>query len=259
MAKKAATSSFASILKKLAIGLALLIVVLVVIAFLLPRTYRVERSLVINAPQIPIYQLVAAPTNWQKWGVWNKRDPNMTMTYSGPAAEKGAKWSWKSKSEGDGDMEFTDADSPRRLVYQLIFPDMNMVSQGEFILTAQNDQVTKVTWTSEGDLGNNPISRYFGLFMDKMVGGDFETSLAALKTVSEQRFAEQKPVMQAAQDAATAAAAMPVDAAGVAAAALKAASAADSAAAAPASAPSAPAAPSAPTASKAAPAETRKP
>lgn len=232
MAKTATSSSVASILKKVAIGLAILIIILVAIAYALPRNYRVERSMVINAPQIPIYQLVAAPTNWQKWGVWNKRDPKMIMTFSGPAAEKGAKWSWKSKSEGDGDMEFIDADSPRRLVYKLTFPDMNMVTQGEFLLQPQNDQVTKVVWSTEGDLGNNPISRYFGLFMDKMIGSDFEASLATLKTMSELRFAEQKPVMQAAQDAATAAAAMPVDAAGAAAAALKAAAATDAAAAA---------------------------
>jgi hypothetical protein len=31
----------------------------------------------------------------------------------------------------------------------------------------------KVTWTNDGDLGASPIGRWFGLFMDRMMGPDF--------------------------------------------------------------------------------------
>jgi len=37
----------------------------------------------------------------------------------------------------------------------------------------------------EGDLGRSPLNRWFGLFMDKLVGPDFEAGLANLKRLSE--------------------------------------------------------------------------
>jgi len=37
----------------------------------------------------------------------------------------------------------------------------------------------------EGDLGHSPVNRWFGLFMDKLVGPDFDAGLANLKRLSE--------------------------------------------------------------------------
>ena len=34
-----------------------------------------------------------------------------------------------------------------------------------------------VHWIVEGDLGYNPVNRYFGLLMNKMMGPDFERGL----------------------------------------------------------------------------------
>jgi uncharacterized protein YndB with AHSA1/START domain len=209
-----------AILKKILIGVVALIVLLVIIGFLLPRTFKVEREITISAPQIPIYQMVSAPTNWPKWAVWNKRDPNMKLTFSGTGGGAGAKWSWESATEGNGVMEFTEADSPRRIVYKLSFPDMGMVSTGELKLTAVNDERTKVSWTNEGDFGANPVLRYLGLFMDKIVGPDFDAGLASLKVLVEQQAAADakakakadaaSPPVDAANDVAKATAATPV-------------------------------------------------
>ncbi len=40
-------------------------------------------------------------------------------------------------------------------------------------------------WTSGGDLGFNPMHRWFGLFMDKFIGPDFERGLVKLQELSE--------------------------------------------------------------------------
>ena len=37
------------------------------------------------------------------------------------------------------------------------------------------------TWHNEGPLGMNPVARYYGLLMNKMMGPDFETGLHNLK------------------------------------------------------------------------------
>jgi Polyketide cyclase / dehydrase and lipid transport len=173
------------ILKIIVVSLFALILILVLVSFLLPRNVTVVREASINASLWVVHSQVAAPTNWQQWGVWNKRDPNMLINYSGPGAGVGAKWSWQSKTEGNGDMEITRDDTPRELAYTLKFADWGMLTNGRFKFAPTNDVVTNVTWTMEADLGNNPINRYFGLFMDRMVGEDFAASLTNLKSVAE--------------------------------------------------------------------------
>jgi uncharacterized protein YndB with AHSA1/START domain len=169
---------------KILIGLALLALLLAVVGFMLPRQFRIERSMVMAAPAEKIYPLVSEPKNWTRWGVWNQRDPNMTLAFSGPASGVGAKWSWQSKSEGNGAMEFTGAEANRQIVYKLTFADMGMESKGVLSLVAEGTG-TRVTWTNEGEFGNNPFVRYFGLMMDTMVGKDFDGGLKNLKVLAE--------------------------------------------------------------------------
>jgi carbon monoxide dehydrogenase subunit G len=44
---------------------------------------------------------------------------------------------------------------------------------------------TQVTWTFETELGMNPIKRYFGLMLDRLLGADYEAGLTALKALVE--------------------------------------------------------------------------
>ena len=59
-----------------------------------------------------------------------------------------------------------------------------------------------MTWTNQGDVGTNPINRYFAQAMDRLVGPDFETGLKNLKALAE-RSSTQRPA--AGQQRATAA------------------------------------------------------
>jgi uncharacterized protein YndB with AHSA1/START domain len=175
-----------SILIKILVGLLVLVALLAGIGLLLPNTFRIERSIVINAPAEKIYPLIAEPKSWTKWGVWSRRDPNMKMEFSGAASGAGAKWSWQSKSEGNGVMEFTAADPNRQIDYRLTLVDMGMVSRGALTLSAAGaSPATKVSWTNEGEFGGNPFMRYFGLVMDRMVGKDYDGGLANLKQLAE--------------------------------------------------------------------------
>jgi hypothetical protein len=170
--------------KKILLGLLGVIVLLVVVGFALPAQYRVERSIEIEAPMIKVYPRVYYPQDWARWGVWSRRDPSMQMTYSGAPAGVGAKWAWKSKSEGDGNMEITRAEFDKRIDYVLRIDGMDGKFDGHFLFAPSGGNV-KVTWIGEGDMGTNPMSRWFALFMDKMLGPDFEGSLKNLKQLAE--------------------------------------------------------------------------
>jgi len=172
------------ILKFLGLALLALVLVLLVGSLFLSSKFSVSRSVQVAAPAGRIYPLVASPRQWKDWSVWNRRDPAMQITYSGPESGAGAVWAWQSKSEGDGRMSFTAAEPPKRVAYDLFFPDFGTTSRGEFRFEA-NGSGTTVTWTMDGDMGSNPLFRWIALFGDKMVGGDFEAGLANLKTLAE--------------------------------------------------------------------------
>jgi len=160
----------------------LLAVFLAGAVFITP-TYKVERSTVINAPAPKIYALISAPKQWVRWTVWNEREPGMKTAFSGAPAGQGAKWEWEGK-DGKGNMEFTAAEPGKSITYRLGFVEMNMVSTGVLTLTPQGN-ATRISWTNEGDVGRNPMMRWFVPFMDRMMGPDFEAGLANLKTLAE--------------------------------------------------------------------------
>jgi uncharacterized protein YndB with AHSA1/START domain len=161
-----------------------LVLLVLVGGLFLPSKFAVQRSAVINATPNKVYDLVVEPRQWTKWSVWNRRDPNMKITYKGPPFGMGAKWEWVSKSEGSGSMEFTRVEPDRVVEYSLAFPEYNMRSGGALTLEPSGN-ATRITWTNSGDVGGNPLKHYVAFMMDRMVGPDFEAGLANLKALAE--------------------------------------------------------------------------
>jgi uncharacterized protein YndB with AHSA1/START domain len=170
--------------KRILIGVIALLLLFAAISLALPSQFRVERSVAIAAPAEKVYPLIASPAQWKRWSAWNQRDPKMQIEYAGPAAGTGARWSWRSETEGNGTMEFTEAVPGQRLAYRLTFADFGMQSTGLLRIEPQGGGV-RVSWSNEGDMGASPVNRWFGLFMDRLVGPDFESGLTNLKRLAE--------------------------------------------------------------------------
>jgi len=154
--------------------------------YALSPTFKVTRSITINAPPENVFALVASPRSWKQWTVWNRRDPAMAIEYFGPDSGAGAGWSWKSASEGDGKMTFTAAEPGRRLAYDLHFPDFGTTSSGDLTFIAEGAG-SRASWSMNGDMGGSPLLRWMALFADSMVGEDFEAGLSNLKALAEQK------------------------------------------------------------------------
>lgn len=168
------------LIRKILLGIVILVAALALIGFLLPSRFSVMRAIVIQAPPERIYAQLDDPKAWMKWAVWPRRDPAMIIKYNGAARGAGARWDWQSKTQGNGGMTFTASEPGKQLTYKLEFPDFGMVSTGVLKLEPEGSG-TKLTWTNEGDMGMSPMNRYMGLMMDHMVGPDFEAGLAQLK------------------------------------------------------------------------------
>jgi uncharacterized protein YndB with AHSA1/START domain len=173
-------------LKKIALAVALVIVALVVYAALQPDEFRVERSVVINAPPEKIYPLIVDFHRWSAWSPWEKLDPALKRTFSGPDAGLGAVYAWDGNDKvGAGRMEITGAIPSSQVVIKLDFArPIEGHDSAEFTLQP-GGATTKVTWKMRGP---SPfLAKLMGVFvsMDRMIGGDFERGLAALKAAAE--------------------------------------------------------------------------
>jgi hypothetical protein len=175
------------ILKRILLLVLILIAVLAAAAFLLPGSYNVERTTTINAKPKAIYPFLADLRKWPDWTAWNKTvDPTMSTSFSGAEEGAGAIYEWRGEKVGRGKMTLTRADAEGGIRYDLSFDEGKYFSQGGITLEKTGD-TTKVTWFNGGKLGNNPINRYFGLAMDKMMGPDFARGLENLKLAVEAR------------------------------------------------------------------------
>jgi hypothetical protein len=148
-------------------------------------TFRVERSILIDAPADAIFPHIDDFHAWADWSPYEKMDANLAKTYSGPARGKGAAYAWVGKKAGSGSMEIVQSLTPSKVVIRLDFTrPMTAHNTAEFTLEPQGSG-TKVTWAMYGP--NTLMSKVMGLFlsMDKLVGPQFEEGLQSLKRLSE--------------------------------------------------------------------------
>lgn len=171
-------------LKKLLVVVGIIILLFVGMSFFIPNEYSVERRVSIDAKPSEIYPYVVDLKEWQKWGVWFKRDPNMKLDYSGPDRAIGMRSEWISETEGNGEMEITQLEHNKRVLYQLYFPEFDIGSSGVVEIVPTVDG-SLVIWRDEGTVDNNPINKYFALMVDGMIGPDFEMGLENLKVLVE--------------------------------------------------------------------------
>lgn len=173
-------------LKKIVIGLVLVAAVILIVAVFQPDNYRVERSVRIAAPPSVAFAQVNDLHHWQEISPWAKIDPNTKYTFTGPAAGTGSALAWAGNSKvGEGSMTITDSKTDELVRFRLDFvKPFESTSTAEFSFKPDGGQ-TVVTWSMYGK--NMYISKVMCLFvsMDKMVGGDFETGLASLKSIAE--------------------------------------------------------------------------
>lgn len=173
-------------LKKIGIGLGVVLLALLVAIATRPDTFRVERTATIAAPADVVFGYVNDFHQWNQWSPFENLDPNMKKTFTGTPSGVGAVYSWAGNSKaGEGRMAIKESAPNQRVVIDLQFlKPIKTTNVAEFSFKPAAEGV-RVTWAMYGD--NNIIGKAFSLVasMDKMVGKDFEQGLAKLKTVAE--------------------------------------------------------------------------
>ncbi len=177
--------------KKLLLAFVALIVLLLLGGMLLPSEFSVERTITIAGSRDQIYQPVSTLRDWPKWTAWNPQNyPNMTYSYDGAESGVGAKSNWADPEGGNGTMEITSADPDIGIEYTLQF-DGFPPAFGTIKFEDGDDGKTTVRMKTTGNMGSDPMSRYFGLLMDGIMGPDFEKGLLGLKNLVESQTKEE--------------------------------------------------------------------
>ncbi len=173
------------VLRLAAMVFGVLVIALIAIAFALPRQVHVERSVRIQASAGTVFALADDITRFNAWSPWAAIDPQTRYEFSGPARGAGATMHWSSEDPdvGDGEMQIVDSEPDRAVRMRLAFGPRAQASSNILIRSAEKGVI--VTWGFDTDLGYSIVGRYMGLFMDRMLGPDFERGLAGLKRLAE--------------------------------------------------------------------------
>lgn len=174
------------ILAAVAIVLLVAVGIVLAIAMTKPDSFHVERSIEIQAPPEKVFAIVHDFRRFPAWSPYEKRDPAMQRTFSGPAAGKGAVYAWNGNGQvGEGRMEITDEAAPSRVGVQLDFKRPFEARNRVAFSTAAQGAATRMTWAMDGPMFF--VSKVMSVFVDfdRMIGRDFEEGLANLKALAE--------------------------------------------------------------------------
>lgn len=150
----------------------------------LPKTYSVNRTTVINAPDSVIYKNIADFNEFLKWNPWAKMEPTAKTTISGPVAQPEHLYQWEGKETGSGQMKITGVEANKMVNIELKFiKPFESIANTNFEIVKDGNG-NKVIWTISGE-SKGTMDKWMGLCMDGMIGKDFEAGLKFLKEKSE--------------------------------------------------------------------------
>ncbi|MFO1095010.1 MAG: SRPBCC family protein [Planctomycetaceae bacterium] len=143
-------------------------------------------STTINAPPAKVFGYLNDFHRWTDWSPWERLDPNLQRTFTGPQSGVGSAYAWEgNKKVGQGRMEITESTAPSKVSLDLQFiKPFKGQNVTDFILETSGSG-TKLTWDMHGP--NQCIGRIMQVFcdMDAMIGKDFEQGLSNLKAAAE--------------------------------------------------------------------------
>jgi len=171
---------------KIVVAIVVVVAAVLLIAATKPNTFRIQRSLVIQASPEKIFPLINDLHNWPQWAPQDREDSTMKRTFSGPDSGVGAMSDWSGTGQtGAGRMTITESIPSKSVTvdvdWRRPFAARNI---NQFTLDSKGTS-TMVTWSMHGP--NLFMMKLMSLFtnMDRMMGQHFESGLQNLKQVAE--------------------------------------------------------------------------
>ena len=176
-----------STLKKILLGIAVIISIPLIIALFLKKEYVVEREITINKPQQEVFNYMKYLKNQDHYSKWVMMDPNMKKKFSGTDGTVGFIYAWDGNDEaGEGEQEIKNLSEGKRVDVEVRFKrPFEGVANAPIDISSLGEKQTNVKWGMHGT-SRYPLN-FMNLFMDNMLGKDLEQSLATLKGILENK------------------------------------------------------------------------
>lgn len=175
------------ILKRILIGLAALVILLLVVALFVKKDYKVEREVVVNKPKDNVFSFLKYTKNQDSFNKWIMTDPLIQKSYKGTDGTVGFVYAWDSKGQaGKGEQEIKNIQEGQRVDLNVHFIKPMDGNASVWMTTdAVAANQTTVKWGMEGH--NSYPFNIMNLFVPSILGKDLQTSLNTLKTVLEKQ------------------------------------------------------------------------
>lgn len=169
-------------MKKFAKIVGVLILIILVLPVMLPSKFSMSRSIEIDAPVATVFTKLTDLNEYVKWNPFPEGDPTNTTEVTGVGI--GSYLVWKGEKTGEGKMIIAAIEPEQKIGIKMEFyKPMSAEGTVHWITKTASSGKTEMVWTFDQDL--KYFNRYFGLFMDAMMGKHFEKGLSNYKTMIE--------------------------------------------------------------------------
>jgi hypothetical protein len=163
-----------------------MIVIILIVAALMPKSFNIEKTAVINKPVGEVMGKVGDLNFYRKWNPWQQMDPAATATITGTPKTPGHKYEWEGKKVGEGSLTLREiTDKHIHFDIEFIKPWKSKASDN-WLFEDWGNMETKVTWQNTGDLPW-PIARLMGPLLSKNLNHQFEKGMENLKKMCEEK------------------------------------------------------------------------
>ncbi len=170
--------------------LAVIIVLPLLIALFTAKDYAVERQITINEPIEVVFDYIKYLKNQDNFSKWASMDPQMEKSFRGEDGIVGFVSAWESDNPdvGKGEQEIMAIVTNERIDYELRFFEPFESREKAYMVTeSAGEGKTLVKWGFKGHMAYPMNLMLLVMDFEAMLAGDFETGLANLKNILENR------------------------------------------------------------------------
>ncbi|MEJ8818822.1 SRPBCC family protein [Lacibacter sp. H407] len=162
--------------------------VVTIIGLFIPSSVKISRGIIVNADSTTMYRELSDVKNWNQWLPWITADSGAIVQLSAVTNQPGSFFRWQGvKYNSAGTITIKEI-NPDEILLLHELKDMNDAKGGFRVRsTGAKGEVTEVLWYMEYKLRWYPWERFYGIFVDHIIGPAFEKGLEQLKNYAEQQ------------------------------------------------------------------------
>lgn len=161
--------------------------VITIIGLFMPSSVKVSRGAIVNTDSSNVYKELSDVKNWNQWLPWITADSGAVVQIAAVTNAPGAYFKWKGMKLNSAGTLTVQSIQPDEILVLHEMKDMN-TSEGGFRIRTVGANTTEVLWYMEYKLKWYPWERFYGIFLDKIIGSAFEKGLEQFRNYAEQKY-----------------------------------------------------------------------